>query len=66
VQNEMNWTETSLDNFLRREEGEAPSLLRSFSRSIANAYFNVLGEEGSGRFETMGEVPIIRDGQTAP
>jgi hypothetical protein len=46
-------------------EGEAQKFMAGLTDQVGDLYYDLLSEEGASRYETTGEVPIIRDGQTA-
>src|SRR3712207_3374847 len=45
-------------------EGEAQRLMGGLADQVGGLYDGLLSEDGNSRWETTGEVPIIRDGQT--
>jgi hypothetical protein len=77
--NEIDWLDIPLDEFrgkfgkdgrtfeYRHGEDEAQSLMGSLADRVWDIYCDLLGvlsEEGESHYQTTGEVPIFRDGQT--
>ncbi len=76
---EIDWMDTPLTNFasaIRKRaggttfqelyplgDGEAQRLLIGLSTDVEDAYYRVLPEEEEERFQTKGEVPLIRNGR---
>jgi hypothetical protein len=76
---EIDWMETPLEDFfgvderqadgsyIRRSypfgDGVAQSVMVRLSYEVWRAYSELIGPEDDDRFETLGRVPVIRDGQ---